>query len=176
MKRSRKRRPSLMLRTSIKPQRGRRWCVHILHEFRSLTRQQEIIDHTLDNPTPRRARRGTSRASSTAASSHGDKVKVDQFTPTTARLAALSKSKTRESVSTLNAFPTDKDQFVWGAIQDAAKSNEVYAEALKRVSQDLDMKEALITYVRSLVSHWFYLHNCFADRLCHWRSSWRTED
>ncbi|KAH9920037.1 hypothetical protein B0H21DRAFT_827328 [Amylocystis lapponica] len=87
---------------------------------------------------------GTSTTSSTP--SHGEKVTSASFTQISGRLAALSKAKTREYIATVNAFPTDKEQFCWSAIQDAAKASEPFRRTLEEAELDLVLKENLIDY------------------------------
>ncbi|KAH9922568.1 hypothetical protein B0H21DRAFT_701462, partial [Amylocystis lapponica] len=69
--------------------------------------------------------------------SHGEKVTSASFTQISGRLAALSKAKTREYIATVNAFPTDKEQFCWSAIQDAAKASEPFQRTLEEAELDL---------------------------------------
>lgn len=103
-----------------------------------------------DTDTP-----GSSRASSKApstSSSSADKVTKGDFSPRTIRLATYSKAKVRELVATANAFPSDKDVFLWGAIQDAAKSEPSFKDTLNRASQNLEIKEDLLIYVRAHIN------------------------
>ncbi|KAH9928059.1 hypothetical protein B0H21DRAFT_693515, partial [Amylocystis lapponica] len=74
------------------------------------------------------------------------KVTSASFTQISGRLAALSKAKTREYIATVNAFPTDKEQFCWSAIQDAAKASEPFRRTLEEAELDLVLKENLIDY------------------------------
>ena len=46
-----------------------------------------------------------------------------------------------------DAFPKDKDVFIWEAIQHAAKDNDMLQEILEVVQDDVDGKDTLVEYV-----------------------------
>lgn len=100
----------------------------------------------MEDSSDTRTSRATSRAPS-GVSSTTDKVTKRDFSPETRRLATHSKEKVRELVATVSAFPSDKDAFVWGAIQEAAKNDVSFKNTLSHVSKDLEVKEQLLVYV-----------------------------
>lgn len=82
-------------------------------------------------------------------SSRSEKITQGDFSPNTTRLANRSKAQVREHIATKNAFPADKDTFIWTAIQEAAQMDDTVKQALLRACKSLQVKEDLIDYVRA---------------------------
>jgi len=84
----------------------------------------------------------------------GNKVKEENFSPRTRRLAIASKNYLRELTAVQNPFPMendeDREEFIWRLIQDTAQLKAGYQDALKAVSNDSQIQMDLITFVRSL--------------------------
>jgi len=95
-------------------------------------------------------RRGASVATSTSASvSALDKLTRNHFDAGSMRLANHSKSIIRERIALLDAFPRDKEVFIWESIQQGAKEPGEGVEAsFKRAEQSDDLQDELLEYVR----------------------------
>lgn len=94
--------------------------------------------------------RSISRSTSVSSACR-DKLTKNDFSPRTTRLANAGKSSARERVAFTDAFPKDKDEFVWESIQHGARDNNLLQEALQLAQENIDDKELLIEYVRVLL-------------------------
>lgn len=83
------------------------------------------------------------------------KLTRGNFTPNSYRLAKLGKSMARHSIALNNAFPDDKDFFLWNGISKSAANDAKLADAIRRAAADDSQKEKLIKYVS--VVKWIYL-------------------
>src|ERR1700761_5771830 len=86
------------------------------------------------------------RETSTSSSIPSGKLSEKHFTPRSLKLAQLSCTDTQTSISTDNAFPTDKDAAVWSVIKKAANAAGYYT-LFDRISKDVFEKEKMIKYV-----------------------------
>lgn len=82
----------------------------------------------------------------------GNKVKEENFSPRTRRLAIASKNYIRELTAVQNPFPLendeDREEFVWKTIMDVAKQKDGYQGALEDASKDSQIQMNLVTFVR----------------------------
>jgi hypothetical protein len=78
------------------------------------------------------------------------KITSRDFTPRTLKLAKQVRAQTKQRVVLEDAFPEDKDDFVWEAVKqvqaDAAPGQET-ANSLARLDQNVKAKLNLIKYV-----------------------------
>lgn len=77
----------------------------------------------------------------------GSKLTEGSFSPTSFRLAKLGKSIARQSIALNDAFPDDKELFLWNGISKSAANDEKLADAIRRAISNDQQKEKLIKYV-----------------------------
>lgn len=84
---------------------------------------------------------------------NGSKVKEEDFSPRTRRLAISSKNYMREITAVQNPFPLDNDddreEYIWKIVQEVAKLKDGYQDALEEASSDSQVQMNLVTFVRS---------------------------
>jgi hypothetical protein len=87
-------------------------------------------------------------ASVISSSGRSEKLNKNNFNGVSLRIANGGKSVVRERVALVEAFPKDKDNFVWESVQLAVKDNDALCLALKGMENDTGLQESLIEYVR----------------------------
>lgn len=77
------------------------------------------------------------------------KLTEKHFTPRSFRLASLGKSYARQSIALNDAFPDDKESFLWESLHKSAANDGKLAEVIRRAVENDREKEKLIKYVRT---------------------------
>ena len=93
--------------------------------------------------------KSTSKSGSTSKSTKSTQSKIvtqGQFTPRTNRLANYSKCVVRERLALIDAFPKDRDSFIWEAVLGAAQSQQL-TEVVNHLQYAQDLKELVLKYV-----------------------------
>jgi hypothetical protein len=80
------------------------------------------------------------------------KVKEDDFSPRTRRLAIASKNYLRELTAIKSPFPledeADREEYVWSLIQETAQNKPIYQPALDMAMKDTNTQMRLVAFVR----------------------------
>jgi hypothetical protein len=103
------------------------------------------IEDVEDVKPPRKSKR-SSQSCSAASSTSGPKIKQEDFSPRSLRLANGGKSAVRERIALVDGFPKDKKTFIWESIKAISKDNDILEGAVNAAQEDVLRKDDLITY------------------------------
>jgi len=81
-----------------------------------------------------------------------NKVKEDDFSPHTRRLAIASKNYICELTALKSPFPLDnenhREEYIWAMIQKTAQTKEIYQDAFKDAQIDSELQLSMVAFVR----------------------------